>query len=61
MISPPLFVWAIAAVNDRHGDATVHGLTSFPLTETAERLFNPNAAGAMAISNKVLLNIRSPI
>ena len=47
MISPPAFVWAIAVLNERHGEATVHELTSLPVDDTAERAFCANAPPEM--------------
>ena len=45
MISPPGFVWLIAAAKLRQGEATVHGLVSTPAMETALRAFCANKAG----------------
>src|SRR3982751_304693 len=44
MISPFALVWAIAAAKLRHGAAGVHGFASLPVRDTAERLFNAEAA-----------------
>jgi len=39
-------VAAIAAVNERHGEAGVQGLESEPVRETADRLLRANVTGA---------------
>src|SRR5436190_3897841 len=62
MISPPAAVAAIAAPKDRQGEAVVHGLESRPVTDTAERLFNANAAGARkrAAMTAIRLKMNAP-
>src|SRR5438105_129821 len=59
MISPSATVAASAVENVRQGEVVVHGFVSSPVTETAERLFRANAAGAKptAMTAMSFLNI----